>query len=80
MLSFFPLDLFLFLTSLGKVSQVEVLVPNNTGHGLLVTCTGESIGYARIILQRQGQNFLDLSVLEVRWKQKVVFTSVMQQF
>lgn len=68
MLSFFPLDLFLFLslTFLGKISQVEVLVPNNTDHGLLVTCTGENIGCAGIILQHQGQNFLDLSVLEMR--------------
>lgn len=80
MLSFLPLELFLSITFLRKISQVKVQVPNNADHGLLVTCTGENIGCARIILQLQGQNFLDLSVLEMYWKQKLVFISVMQEF
>lgn len=42
------LDLFTFL---GKIFEVKVLVPNNTDNGLLVTCTGENIGCARIVLQ-----------------------------
>lgn len=53
----------LLLTFLGKIFQVKVLVPNNTDNGLLVTCTGENIGCARIVLQHPG-NFLDLSVLD----------------
>lgn len=51
------------LTFLGKIFQVKGLVPNNTDNGLLVTCTGESIGCARIVLQHPG-HFLDLSVLD----------------
>lgn len=63
---FFHLGLSLSLSlSLGKIFQVKVLVPNNAGHGLLVTCTGENISCVRIILQHQGQIFLDLSKLEM---------------
>lgn len=55
---FFLLDL--LLTFLGEIFQVQVLVPNNTDNGLLVTYTGENIGCARIILYHLV-HFLDLS-------------------